>query len=505
VTAALRAAPEKDVRTLLRDRVMRPIGVPDAEWSVGYGALSAVDGLSLVGSWGGGSFTARASARIGRLMLREGDWDGRRLISAEAVRVTTRDVGTPGPNGIGWWCNTEGFFPNVPRDAFWGAGAGHQVLFVVPSRQLIAVRNGDRLDGPRGTEEPFAREIFEPLIAAITNQADHVQAKPEAALLPTSRAITGVQWAPKETIRRAAQGSDNWPLTWADDDALYGAFGDGNGFEPFTPEKLSLGLARIDVGPENFRGVNIHAPSLETRGDGSKGKKASGLLCVKGVLYLWARNAGNSQLAWSSDHGRTWTWADWKFTNSFGCPTFLNFARDYGGNRGGFAYVYSPDRDDAYSVADRFVLARAPVARIREHKAYEFFHGLTAHGISTWTPRLDERAGVLTRIGACYRPSITFNAGLNRFLLVHTRPNERSRDAAGKIDVRFHGGLAIYEALQPWGPWSVAFDTDNWDVGPGDSASFPSKWISGDGLTLHLVFSGNDSFSVRQAQFIIAP
>src|SRR5947208_315600 len=37
VTASLKDAPRKDIRTLLRDRVMRPIGVRDAEWSAGYG------------------------------------------------------------------------------------------------------------------------------------------------------------------------------------------------------------------------------------------------------------------------------------------------------------------------------------------------------------------------------------------------------------------------------------------------------------------------------------
>ena len=37
VTAAIQDGPHKDIRTLLRERVMRPIGVPDAEWSCGYG------------------------------------------------------------------------------------------------------------------------------------------------------------------------------------------------------------------------------------------------------------------------------------------------------------------------------------------------------------------------------------------------------------------------------------------------------------------------------------
>src|SRR6476646_7532256 len=43
LTAALKDAPEKDVRTLLRDRVMRPMGVEDSEWSVGYGQTFTVD------------------------------------------------------------------------------------------------------------------------------------------------------------------------------------------------------------------------------------------------------------------------------------------------------------------------------------------------------------------------------------------------------------------------------------------------------------------------------
>src|SRR5262249_10121656 len=37
VTAALKETPHKDIRSLLRERIMRPIGVADAEWSVGYG------------------------------------------------------------------------------------------------------------------------------------------------------------------------------------------------------------------------------------------------------------------------------------------------------------------------------------------------------------------------------------------------------------------------------------------------------------------------------------
>jgi hypothetical protein len=292
-------------------------------------------------------------------------------------------------------------------------------------------------------------------------------------------------------------------MTWADDDALYTAYGDGSGFEPFVPEKLSLGFARVTGTPAAFSGENLRAPSLEQRGGGQRGRKASGLLCVDTVLYLWARNATNSQLAWSGDHGATWSWADWKFTASFGCPTFLNFGRNYSGAPDSFVYVYSPDSDSAYEAVDRLVLARVPKTKIRERAAYEFFTGLH-DGRAIWSPDLARRGAVFSAAGLCYRAGISYYPELKRFLLVQPIPTAASRDRAGKLDTRSAGGLAIYDAPAPWGPWTSAYFTSRWDVGPGDSASFPTKWMSQDGKTLYLVFSGDDNFCVRRAQLKLA-
>ena len=47
------------------------------------------------------------------------------------------------------------------------------------------------------------------------------------------------------------------------------------------------------------------------------------------------------------------------------------------------------------------------------------------------------------------------------------------------------------------------FFTEDWDVGPGETASLPTKWMSADGRTVHLVFSGNDHFSVRQGTLVL--
>jgi CubicO group peptidase (beta-lactamase class C family) len=179
VTASLKAGQHSDIRTLLRDRIMRPIGVADKDWSIGYGKTFEVDGLRLVANWGGGSYTARAVARVGRLMLRKGNWQGQQLLRPRWVEEVVKPAGTPLParpagnpqpaSGLGWWTNADGVWPQVPRDAFAGAGAGNQVLLVVPSIDLIVVRNGANLFDPsegEGFWGGLEQHLFNPLMAA---------------------------------------------------------------------------------------------------------------------------------------------------------------------------------------------------------------------------------------------------------------------------------------------------------------------------------------------------
>jgi hypothetical protein len=311
---------------------------------------------------------------------------------------------------------------------------------------------------------------------------------------PPSPVIKGIEWAPASSIIRLAKGSDNWPMTWADDDALYTAYGDGNGFEPFVEGKLSLGLAKVTGIPPDICGINIRSETAEAKGSGKRGRKASGMLYVDDILYLLVRNAANSQLGWSADHGATWTWTDWTFTESFGCPTFLNFGKNYAGARDNFVYLFSPDHDSAYERADRFVMARASKDKLCEYTAYEFFVKIDADGQPVWSKNISQRGSVFTNPGACYRSGITYNTGLKRYLWSQIGPGK---------DTRYSGGFAIYDAPEPWGPWTTAFHTDTWDTGPGETASLPTKWMSADGRTVHLVFSGEDHFSVRKGTLLL--
>jgi hypothetical protein len=281
-------------------------------------------------------------------------------------------------------------------------------------------------------------------------------------------------------------------MTWGDDDKLYTAYGDGKGFEPFVEKKLSLGLATVTGMPPDVKGENLRAEEVEDLGDGPKGKKASGVLMVNSVLYLWARNAGNSQLAYSKDHGKSWDWTDWKFTTSFGCPTFLQFGKNYADARDDYAYIYSHDSDSAYERADRMVLARVPRYQIAHRSEYELFEKLVDDK-PVWTKDIQKRGAVFTHAGACYRSHVSYHKPSGRYLWTQTGKGE---------DTRFQGGLAIYDAPNPWGPWTTVFYTENWDVGSGESSNFPTKWMDPNGEDLWLVFSGDDHFSLRKARLV---
>jgi hypothetical protein len=361
------------------------------------------------------------------------------------------------------------------------------------------VRNGATLQAENQGEEasskdPLYLKLFQPLMAAVRVKGIQSPTSP----VPASPVIKRIDWAPKDSIQRAANGCDNWPITWADDDNLYTAYGDGQGFEPFLPEKLSLGFVRVTGGPDKFQGFNIRSIEAESKGDDVHGRKASGMLMVDGVLYILVRNADNSQLGWSNNYGQSWQWTDWRFTQSFGCPTFLNFGKNYAEARDDYVYIYSLDSDSAYLPADHMVMARVAKDRLRDREAYEFFVRLDAAGQPQWSADISQRGPVFSYAGRCYRSGVSYNSALKRYLWCQVFPESTHRQGP-----RFQGGFGVFDAPEPWGPWTTAFFTNDWDVGPGETSSFPTKWMSDQGRTLHLLFSGDDYFSVRRAHLVV--
>lgn len=499
----------RDVSELMFERVFEPIGIRtrDLRWRKNQYRERKLDGIERREFGSGVHANVNAMARLGYLYLRGGQWDGRRLLPARFIQQAStaypalRGLPEYGDDshgnasdhyGLLWWNNADGTLPDVPTDTYWTWGLYDSLIVVIPSLDIVVARAG-RSWKRKPDENHY--DVLKPFLTPIAQSATGTQTAGKASAQPTAgdTLIERIEWAPESTILRMASGSDNWPLTWADDGRLYSCYGDGRGFKPFVDRKLSAGLVRIKGHPPQIAGENLRSPGFDSLGDGANGRKASGILMVDGVLYVLMRNADNAQLGWSQDRGRTWEWADWRFETSFGCPTFLNYGPNYAGAIDEYVYIFSPDGPTAYERVDRMVLARVAKDRLQDRDAYAYFVRIDRSG-PVWSRDVADRGAVMSRPGDCYRSGVTYNAGIKRFIW--------SQTGRGKSP-RFEGGLRILEAVRPWGPWKVVYETSRWDVGPGETSSFPTKWMSQDGTRMHLVFSGDDHFSVRQAQLVL--
>lgn len=179
---ALASAAAENTTASLRDvldtTVMSPLGIPGDEWSISDGRSYPADEVRRYRIGGGASFSARALIAIGELLRQEGRLDGEEVLSEGSLAAVVSYSGTPPLNtlngnpapGIGWHTNAAGTFASLPEDAFLAAGAQHQVLLVVPSRDLVVIRNGGSLGGPGwgpGYWSTLEAEIFAPVMNAL--------------------------------------------------------------------------------------------------------------------------------------------------------------------------------------------------------------------------------------------------------------------------------------------------------------------------------------------------
>ena len=113
------------------------------------------------GTFLGGSLiyaSARDFARFGYLYLRDGVWEGERLLPEGWVDFARRPHEGTGSNvyGAGWWITPpEGEEPthpqsakSAPYDAYHAGGNEGQTIWVVPSKDLVIVRLGLMSNAP---------------------------------------------------------------------------------------------------------------------------------------------------------------------------------------------------------------------------------------------------------------------------------------------------------------------------------------------------------------------
>ncbi len=187
LAGVIEAATGRSASDYARELLFEPIGFPGEWWVDGSGhtlTYCCIDART------------RDYARFGLLFARGGEWRGRQVVSRAWVEEATRPLEGAPFYALHWWVNGAGqMAPSAPRELFAARGRHGQDVYVIPSLDLVVVRNG--------RYERFGTE------AVRVTPNVHVTRPPdewdvEAFLGPIVRSIGGAAVEPE----RAAQALD---------------------------------------------------------------------------------------------------------------------------------------------------------------------------------------------------------------------------------------------------------------------------------------------------------
>lgn len=334
--------------------------------------------------------------------------------------------------------------------------------------------------------------------------------------LPPSPVIRSVEFDFASHDRRAP-GSDNWPLTWSDDDHQYAPWGDGGGFGGTNREgRVSLGVARIEGSHAGYQGFNRFGgldPECESE---IRGKAHGAPISLGGTLYMWitpgSSTAGYERftLYRSEDKGCTWGRLEVEFTLSahgIGWGGFVQFGRDNAGARDSYVYtlaveIQSTDAFDIVQKPGEIVLLRVRDTDLEIPSGYEFFAGLDEDGQPAWSANASDRRPIFEDpAGTGNFPQVVWVAGLDRFVLTNQHGDGSGNRGSQSL-------LTMADAPELWGPWTI-FYRDRFFRQNQQTVfqwNFAPKWFRNGGREFTLVFSGrgrNDSWNTVEGAFIL--
>ena len=313
-----------------------------------------------------------------------------------------------------------------------------------------------------------------------------------------SKTILGIEWMGEEIpFPDSAKKGDTFPITWADDnnqytsagDPLWGNKWDGLDLECFTGDAPKYKIDKINDMPD-FKGY------------GGNGPKPTGLISIKGVLYLAFQNltgifvnAGNAEyshgydasIVFSTDHGKTWNPDITKNRTPifpgrmFGAPAFINYGKDNEGATDNYVYIIS---GEGWSNGSNCRLARAPADKIMDATAWQFVKENKSGNQPVWTNNIYDAIPVITHDEYLGAVDMVYITKLKRYLLLswhfktYSDPNNGSE-------------IVIYESPQPWGPFSLVCQ-EKWETNEKTpyNPRIPLKWFDQDKLEGWILFSG---------------
>jgi CubicO group peptidase (beta-lactamase class C family) len=155
-----------------------PLGMRQTSWQT--------DAVGNSMTFSGVVTTCLDLARFGLLMLQDGEWDGAQIVSSDFVEEATGGASSElnAAYGLLWWVNDKGpvlgaatalgggdeqtvatrLAPRAPDDTYWALGALQQVMAVIPSEDIVAVRlGGAPADRGSVTPDTFTGDVLDAL------------------------------------------------------------------------------------------------------------------------------------------------------------------------------------------------------------------------------------------------------------------------------------------------------------------------------------------------------
>lgn len=208
----VRHATGTDVHTLVRERILRPLGVTTTSWDA--------DAAGRVLGFTGLHIAPEGLAAFFQLLLDGGVHDGRRLLPAEWVAEHARaHVDTAPAEGPDWGAGYGWQFWRNARGGYRGDGAFGQFGLVLPEHDLVVVLNGqtDRM-------QAVLDNVFGHLLPALgrptTADADAVAARLRGLRLrpvPGQRgALVHLTFENRHNRWRLDDDPEGWQLRWVD-------------------------------------------------------------------------------------------------------------------------------------------------------------------------------------------------------------------------------------------------------------------------------------------------
>ena len=138
---------KRSLPEVLKAYIMDPIDASgNWEWHGYRNSYVEINGREIQsvsggGHWGGGLFiSSRDHARFGYLLLRNGIWNGNRLLSENWIKQAISPSEQNPEYGYMFWLNTNRTLaPSVPESNFFARGAGSNVVWIDPDNDLVAV------------------------------------------------------------------------------------------------------------------------------------------------------------------------------------------------------------------------------------------------------------------------------------------------------------------------------------------------------------------------------